>query len=207
MDKKIYIVLGAPGSGKGTRSELIQNTLGIPHISTGAIIRENREDIVSDTSSNYNIGKLMPDGFVGELLKKELNKLDTSKGYILDGYPRNIEQVEKLDEILSDRGEKITKVFSFEASLDTIYSRILGRKTCKKCSKIFRPSDRVSVGDKCPDCGGMIDLRTDDNAETLKNRIDTFFVEIKPIQEHYASEGLLEIVDANENPEHILNRI
>lgn len=206
MTKKIYVILGAPGSGKGTRSELIHEKLGIPHISTGSVIRNNA-DVISKYKDSVKNGKLIPDYVIEELLEKELNVQDTSNGYILDGYPRNIYQVQMLEKVLALRGEKITKVFLFEASLDTIYSRVLSRKICDKCSKTYGSLDNIAVGDVCPVCGGLIILRTDDNEQTLKNRIDVFFKEIEAIKKHYENMGLLEIVDANEDAREMLKRI
>lgn len=206
MSKKIYVILGAPGSGKGTRSELIQGKLGIPHISTGSVIRNNPE-VIGKYNESVNSGKLIPDEVIEKLLEKELEKEDTSNGYILDGYPRNIEQVKKLEAIMYRRGETITKVFLFEANLDTIYSRVLSRKTCSNCSKIYRATDNVSVGDKCSICGGLIVLRADDNEQTLKNRIDVFFTEIEDIKKYYDKMGILEVISATDEPKEILNRI
>lgn len=206
MNKKIYIILGAPGAGKGTRSELIREKLNIPHISTGSVIRENKE-VIAKYNQSVNSGKLIPDYVIEYLLEKELDKQDTSKGYILDGYPRNIEQSEILEKILEGRKEKITKVFLFEATLETIYYRILSRKICSKCSKIYGHSDDVAEGDKCPICSGKIILRKDDNERTLKNRVDVFFKEIENIKKYYSERKLLEIVDANEDPKDILNKI
>ncbi len=207
MSKKIFVILGAPGSGKGTRAEIMEEKLGIPHVSTGSVIRQKCDFIIDDKNSNYNYGKLMPDNFVEDLLTQELESIDTSSGYILDGYPRNIEQAKRLDAILESRGETITKVFLFEADLDTIYSRVLSRKVCPECARVYGSLDNISVGDKCLDCNGLVVLRTDDNEETLKNRIDTFFTEIVDIRKYYEDMGVLEVVDAKENASEMLNRI
>lgn len=207
MSKKIFVIIGAPGSGKGTSSEIISEKFDIPHISIGTVIRKNREDIINDKNSNYNKGKLTSDSIVQTLLINELDKINTSKGYILDGYPRTIKQVKILEEILKARKENITKVFLFDASLDLIYSRTLSRKICKNCNKVFKPSDNVLVGDKCPKCFGKIILRTDDNEKTLKNRIDTFFSEITPIKKYYDEQGILEIIDARQASTQISKKI
>ncbi len=206
MFKKIYVVLGAPGSGKGTRSQIIQDKLGIPHISTGSLIRQNTE-VISNYNETVSNGILIPDSVIEEILVRELKRHDTSNGYILDGYPRNIEQAKRLDKILSNRKEEITKVFLFEVTLETIHSRVLSRKICGQCSKIYGHMDNISEGDKCPICSGKIVLRTDDNEQTLKNRIDIFFKEIDEIKKYYKKMDKLEIVDGNKGSKEILNVI
>lgn len=206
MTKKIYVILGAPGSGKGTRSELISEAIDIPHISTGSVIKQNTE-VIAKYDEIMNRGDLIPDSVIEELLEEELEKKDTSKGYILDGYPRTIEQAKALEKILEKRGEKITKVFLFDANLETIYSRVHSRKICSRCSKIYGAKDKASVGDRCHICGGEIIHRTDDNEQTLANRIDVFFKEIESIKKYYEKMSLIEMIDANEEPKKMLDRI
>lgn len=202
----IYVILGAPGSGKGTRASILKEKLGITHISTGSMIRENKE-IYEKYKETVDNGHLLSDEIITELLKDRLIKKNMVKGCIIDGYPRTIEQAYKLDEILLGLGKKIDKVFLLEADNETIYSRILSRTVCSKCSEIYNKKYADENDNKCAKCGGELVLRTDDNNETLNNRIDVYYSNIDKIKEYYSKRGILEVINALEEPIKMLERI
>lgn len=202
----IYVILGAPGSGKGTRAQILQEKLGIVHISTGSMIRENKE-VYKKYKENIDNGKLLSDDVINELLKERLKKDDIIKGCIIDGYPRTIEQAYKLDEILLEQGKKIERVFLLDADNETIYSRILSRTICPKCGKIYNKKYADENNNRCGKCSEKLVLRTDDNNETLKNRINVYYTSIEQIKDYYMKKGILEIIDALEDPNKMVERI
>ncbi len=202
----IYILTGGPATGKGTRSDILANALGIPHISTGDILRE-----VSKT--NFEIadklskGELISDEIITELLKKRIMEEDCKKGFILDGYPRTIKQTYLLNELLDSLGRKITKVIELTAPDELVYKRILERKKCDKCGKIYGIDFPPKFENVCDDCGGTLSVRTDDTKETLKARIDTYKENSKEILDYYKSVGLLKTIDSSGHPERIVEEV
>ena len=202
----VYVIIGAPGSGKGTRSEILEERLGIIHISTGSLIREDTE-MYEKYKEDLEKGKLLSDEVISEILKRKLERDCTHKTCIIDGYPRTIEQAHILDKMLLQINRKIEKVFLLEADIDTIYSRILSRTVCSGCGKIYNEKYAKENNNKCEKCGGELVLRVDDNVATLKNRINLYYENIDEIKEYYSDKKILEIVDANEQPEKIVERV
>lgn len=141
------------------------------------------------------------------MLEERLKQSDVKNGCILDGYPRTIKQAYSLDEILKRIGKKIDKVYLLDANIDTIYSRVLSRVVCPKCLKIYNKKYAEESNNMCLDCNTELVIRTDDNADTLKNRIDVYFKNIDEIKKYYDKKGLLEIVDALEEPYKMLERV
>ena len=202
----IYIILGAPGSGKGTRSEILEEKLGIIHISTGSLIREDTE-MYEKYKEVLEKGQLLSDEAISEILKRKLERDCAEKTCIIDGYPRTLKQAYILDKILSELNEKIEKVFLLETDIETIYSRILSRTVCTGCGKIYNEKYAKENNNKCEKCGGDLTVRLDDNVATLKNRINLYYENIDEIKEYYSKKNILEVVDANEEPEKIIERI
>jgi len=200
----VYVILGAPGSGKGTRADVLEEKLGITHISTGSLIRENKEVYEKYRDVIVN-GKLVPDEVIANILKERIRSEEGD--CIIDGYPRTIEQAYKLDEMLSECGKKIQKVFLLVADEETIYSRILSRMICSKCGETYNKKYAIENDNKCSKCGHELVLRTDDNSDTLKNRIDVYYDNIDKIKEYYEQKEILEIVDALEEPNKMLERV
>jgi len=200
----VYVILGAPGSGKGTRADVLEKELGIMHVSTGSLIRENKE-VYEEFKETITSGKLVPDEVIAKLLKDRIENED--ENCIIDGYPRTIEQVYKLDEMLTNCGKKIHKVFLLVADEQTIYSRILSRMVCSKCGETYNKKYAIENNNRCGKCGHELVLRTDDNTETLKNRIDVYYDNIDEIKDYYNQKGILEIVDALEDPNKMLERV
>ncbi|MDD2628426.1 MAG: nucleoside monophosphate kinase [Clostridia bacterium] len=202
----VYIMLGAPGSGKGTRAEILKDKFNFVHVSTGSMIRENKQ-IYSKYEEQLKKGMLLSDELVNLLVSQRLSADDIKNGVIIDGYPRTLKQAKALDGILKRLEMKIEKVFLLVADTKTIYSRILSRTVCSECSKVFTKKEAEKTVNKCPNCGGELVLRTDDNEETLKNRIEIFYENIDEIQKYYEDKGLLETINALDLPEKIIGRI
>ena len=202
----IYVVLGAPGVGKGTRAKVICEKLNIPHISTGSLIRESKE-IFEKYKSMMGDGKLLPDEAIKEMLVERLKKEDAKDGFVLDGYPRTLEQVKDLDEILSNMGKSIKKAFLFEAPEEEIYNRALNRRICVPCDKIYGWGKGVDAPKTCEKCGRELTVRADDNPETIKRRLEVYHSQIDPIIAHYKNAGILEVIDAMEDKEKVLESV
>lgn len=201
-----YILTGGPATGKGTRSEILSKALGIAHISTGDILREvsKKDETMKDMLSK---GILIPDETMTKLLKERLMQDDCKKGFILDGYPRTINQVYELEKILDEMGVKIDKVIELTVPDELAFKRILERKKCEKCGKMYGIDFPPKVENVCDVCGGKLVIRTDDTKETLKARIDTYKENSKEILEYYKNKGLLKTIDSSSHPERMVEEI
>lgn len=201
-----YILTGGPATGKGTRSEILSKALGIAHISTGDILREvsKKDETMKDMLSK---GILIPDETMTKLLKERLMQDDCKKGFILDGYPRTINQVYELEKILDEMGVKIDKVIELTVPDELAFKRILERKKCEKCGKMYGIDFPPRVENVCDVCGGKLVIRTDDTKETLKARIDTYKKNSKEILEYYKNKGLLKTIDSSSHPERMVEEI
>ena len=187
------IFLGAPGAGKGTQAEKVAARLGIPTISTGAIIRaaiQNGTAMGIKAKKFIDEGALVSDDVVIGIIKERLNESDCDKGYILDGFPRTVPQAEALDQM----GISIDAVISLEVSDEDIVSRMSGRRVCKTCGKtyhtIYNPS---SKGDDC-ECGAKLIIRSDDAPDVVRSRLEVYHSTTEPLKSYYAEKGNLKIV-------------
>ncbi len=182
------IFLGAPGAGKGTQAEKISERLGIPTISTGAIIRSA---VKSETAMGLKAkkfmeqGALVPDDVVIGIIKERLAESDCDKGYILDGFPRTVVQAEALDSM----GVTIDKVVSLEVADEAIVERMSGRRVCLKCGKtyhtVYNPSAR---GELC-ECGEALTIRSDDAPEVVRSRLSVYHTATEPLKDFYRGKG------------------
>ena len=199
----IYIFMGGPATGKGTRSEILANHLNIPHISTGEILRDvSKTD--EDLAKRLSKGKLVPDEEMTSILKARIQKDDCKKGFVLDGYPRTLNQVYALNSILEELGRSITKVFELVISDELALRRILERKKCEYCGKDYGLDFPPKVEGICDNCGHKLSKRTDDTKETLELRIKTYKKNSKEILDYYREVGLLKTVDASNHPEKVI---
>ncbi|HIV05467.1 MAG TPA: adenylate kinase [Candidatus Merdousia gallistercoris] len=195
MKKANLIMLGAPGSGKGTRAVALCEVLGIVQVSTGDLFRYN---IKQDTElgklakSYINKGELVPDDVTAAMVKDRLKNPDTANGFILDGFPRTIAQAEMLDKILEELGEKIAYVIYLNVPDAEIIRRISGRLICSECQtsyhKEFNPPKKENICDKC---GGKLYTRDDDKPETVRKRLEVFRSTTFPLVDYYKSRGIL----------------
>lgn len=189
------IMLGAPGAGKGTHSEFISSSCGIPTISTGQILRtavKNGTAVGLAAKEYIDKGQLVPDGVIIDIIKERLSQPDCEKGYILDGMPRTIPQAEALE----DQGIEIDIALSIGADDVVIEERLSGRRACGECGStfhvIFNPPKQDGV---CDFCGGGIIQRPDDSPEMVKERLKVFHRETSPLIEFYKSRGKLVSVE------------
>ena len=188
------IFLGAPGAGKGTQAERVSERLGIPTISTGAIIRtavKNGTKRGIEAKKFIEHGNLVPDEIVIDIVKERLAKSDCDKGYILDGFPRSVPQAIALDEM----GVSLDYVISLEVSDETIVERMSGRRVCSNCGKTFHTISRPSSkGELCDACDTQLTIRTDDAPDVVRSRLKVYHSTTEPLKDHYREKGLLRIV-------------
>ena len=192
------IFLGAPGAGKGTQAEVVSARLGIPTISTGAIIREaikNGTETGLKAKKFIEQGNLLPDDVVIEIVKERLAKSDCSHGYILDGFPRTVPQAEALDHM----GVVLDKVVSLEVDDEVILERMTGRRVCSTCGKTYHIHHAPSKdGQNCDKCKTELSIRADDAPEVVKSRLDLYHDITEPLKHYYADSGKLVLVPGEE---------
>lgn len=185
------IIMGAPGSGKGTQAALICKKHNIPHVSTGDLLRKNIADgteLGKQAKAYMDAGKLVPDELVIALLKNRIAEPDCKKGFLLDGFPRNKAQAEVLDGIVT-----IDIALNLDTDLDKIAERAASRRVCLKCG--HTTSIQAQPDGICPECGDKLVIRDDDNLETVKNRLKVYAQNTAPLIEYYKAKGVLKAVD------------
>ena len=189
------IILGAPGAGKGTQSAAITEKYGIPHISTGDILRQNVKDgtpIGKKAKEYMDKGALVPDEIVIELVRQRIAKEDCKKGYLLDGFPRSKAQAEALDKITN-----IDKVVNIDIDLKLLLNRLTGRRVCDACGETYHVT--TMKGDKCAKCGkGKLVQRSDDNEEAVGKRLSVYTAQTAPLIEYYKAKGKLTSVNGSQ---------
>ena len=198
------ILLGAPGSGKGTQAALVSEKFNIAHISTGDIFRDNiqrQTPIGLKIKSIIDAGNLCPDELTIEIVKKRLSEPDCASGYLLDGFPRNTTQALALDGFAAP-----DKVIELAIPLDKIERRITGRRSCVKCKNSFH-IDFIGDRKDCPHCGGELFIRADDNAESVKERLKVYQDMTEPLIGYYKKQGKLIAVDADSSVENVFDAI
>jgi len=194
------VFIGAPGSGKGTQAKILAKEYNLECLSTGDLLRkevENKSDIGQIAENLMTQGKLVDDEIVIEIIKNNISKND-DKGYIFDGFPRNVHQAIMLEKMLTQLNKKIDKVINFDVNEEIIIKRISGRISCRNCgsvyNKYYNPTAKDGICDNC----GSNDLyqRADDNEETVKNRLEIFKKSSFPLIDFYEKKNLLVTIDA-----------
>ncbi len=202
----IYIMLGGPATGKGTRSEILADKLNIPHISTGDILRVAAERN-NDIKQKLSKGELITDDVINELLYIRLSRSDCKNGFILDGYPRKIDQAYALEAMMRKLNMRITEAIELIVPRELAFKRVLERRECPKCGKSFGIDFPSMNGDNCDECGTKLIKRSDDTEETLKKRMDAYEILSKPILDYYRKRGILRTIDSSSHPEKILGTL
>ena len=185
------VFMGPPGAGKGTQAEKIIETYQIPHISTGDMFRKaikDQTELGMEAKRYMDQGALVPDHVTIGIVKDRLSESDCKSGFLLDGFPRTVDQAKALDEILTSLDSKIDYVINIDVDLDILKERLTGRRICRSCGAtyhmIFNPP---AVAGTCDKCGGELYQRKDDNEETVGNRLDVYVNQTKPLLDYYLS--------------------
>jgi adenylate kinase len=205
------VLLGPPGAGKGTQAKSLAEKLKLPHVSTGDLLRQNVKDATSlgkQAKDFMDKGLLVPDGLVAEMLLKRFDQADIKNGFILDGYPRNLSQAEKLDQILSKKNMDIDLAIYLDTSDPVIIQRLTGRLVCVSCGANFHvtnmPPEKEGI---CDHCGGRLYQRNDDKEETVKKRIEVYKQETASLIDYYRNKQKLHTFCADADAELVLNQI
>lgn len=205
--------IAPPAAGKGTQAELVVEKYHIPHISTGDILREiSKEDseIGNYVEETLASGKLVKDEITYQLIEDRLKKDDCKNGFIIDGFPRNLEQANEYDKILDKLGYEVGNVILINIDKKTLEKRITGRRLCENCNTIYNINDENSspkVESVCDNCGGKLYQRSDDNLEAFETRYAMYQEKTEPIIEHYRKQNVLIEVDGNDTVENIFKSI
>lgn len=195
------VILGPPGAGKGAEAGRLSQRYGIPHISTGEILRSAVRDGSSwgkKAKRFLDKGELVPDEIMMELVKLRLHGKDCTEGFILDGFPRNLTQAEELDAIGKEMNWVLNGVIDIEASQEIILRRLSNRRVCSSCGAVYNLiTAPPQVAGRCDRCGGKLYQREDDRPQTIKKRLSIFAKQIKELQEYYRAQGILMDVEGD----------
>jgi adenylate kinase len=194
------VMLGAPGSGKGTQAQRMQQARGFPQISTGDLLRRavaDKTPLGLKAKAVMDAGNLVSDDIVLGIIKERLTKPDAQRGFILDGYPRNRAQADSLEAVLTELGVRLDAAVLMDVELDVLMKRLTGRRTCSTTGQVlniyFSSAEEL---DACRKAGGELLQRDDDNEKTIRNRLEVYERQTAPLIEYYRERGLLKTVDA-----------
>ena len=187
------ILLGAPGAGKGTQAEKIEKAYEIPQISTGAILRAERDagtELGNKAKAFMDAGDLVPDELIVAMAEKRISGNDCQKGFILDGFPRTSAQAEALGHMLAGMQKKLNAVINIKVNEDILVKRLLGRRQCLKCGDNFNVYFNAPKKENiCDSCGSELNQRSDDNEETIRNRFDVYNNQTNTLIDYYKNQG------------------
>jgi adenylate kinase len=198
----VVLLLGAPGAGKGTQARFLAETLGIPHVASGDLLREHRQrgTQLGRTAQGYmDRGDLVPDSLVVDMICDRLDRPDARRGALLDGFPRTVAQAAALDDSLSERGGQVRVAVYVDVPMDVLVERLAGRWLCRGCQasyhERFHPSRTSGLCDRCE---GPLYQRTDDARQVVANRVAVYLRDTLPVVQRYERQGLLRRVDGDQ---------
>lgn len=205
------ILLGPPGAGKGTQAKSISNKYSVPHISTGDIFRYNISNgtpLGIEAKKYLDKGHLVPDELTIDIIKDRLKQDDCKNGFLLDGYPRTVNQAEALETLLKDLGTKLDTALLIKVPKSFIIDRMTGRRVCKACGASyhikFNPTKEECI---CDLCGGETYQRADDNEDTVSERLEIYDAQTQPLIEYYSNKNLLAEVDGTQTIDKVFEDI
>jgi len=192
------LIMGAPGAGKGTQAALIKDAYNISHISTGDMFRKaiaEQTPTGIEAKKFIDQGQLVPDYVTNNLVKERLAQADCAKGFLLDGYPRNLDQAVELDKILKELNIKLDAVINISVDDNFLIERITGRRTCTKCGASYHVvANKPKQEGICDVCGSELIQRADDTEETIKSRLNVYYGKTEPVLSYYEKQGLVKNV-------------
>jgi adenylate kinase len=201
------ILLGPPGAGKGTQATRIAEDFGIPHISTGDILRANvREGTALGVEAKrfMDAGDLVPDEVIIGMVGDRLTEPDAAEGFLFDGFPRTVPQAVALEELLVGRETPLDVVLRLAVAKDEVVERLTGRRTCSQCGRIFHLRfDPPAEANRCDDCNGELQQRDDDTEDVVLNRLEVYASQTEPLEHFYWERGLLRDVEAIGTPDEV----
>lgn len=205
------VILGVPGAGKGTQAAVISQKLGIPHISTGEIFRDNiknNTELGKLAKEYIDKGKLVPDEVTIKIVKQRLEQDDCVRGFILDGFPRTVAQADALELSLCKHHQRINKVLDIEVSDNEIVKRMAGRRVCPVCGLTYHIDFKPpQFAGRCDSCEGILVHREDDKEETVRERLRVYHAQTEPLIEYYKEKGLLAAVDGGHGVEETTEKV
>src|SRR3989344_510724 len=200
------VIFGPPGVGKGTLSDMLAEKHKIPHISTGDIFRKEIKSGNSELIQYVEKGLLVPDSVVNKIVEKGLKQENCKNGFILDGYPRTIDQAEFLENVLWKLKKKINFILNLEASENLIVKRLSARRNCGKCGALYNLiTMKPKKKDTCDKCGSALAQRKDDEPETVRKRVQVYQQETAPLIDYYKKKKMLTNIDASKRPKEIFS--
>ncbi|MDH3418509.1 MAG: adenylate kinase [Gammaproteobacteria bacterium] len=205
------VLLGAPGSGKGTQAERLQAKHGMPQVSTGDLLRAavaEQTPLGLEAKAAMDAGELVSNEIVLAMIRERLGQPDAAGGYILDGFPRNLEQAKALGLLLDELDQTLDAVVLLHVDFDILMKRLTGRRTCSKTGKLlniyFSSQEEI---DACTEAGGELLQRDDDNEETIRHRLEVYDRQTAPLIDHYRETGLLRVVEAQSSMDEVYARL
>ena len=196
------MVFGAPGAGKGTQAKFLVERYNIPQISTGDMLRAaivEETQMGMEAKKYMDAGELVPDSTIIGIIKERLEKDDCQNGFILDGFPRTIAQAEALQALMQESGKKLDRVLSFDVPDKLIIQRIAGRRICPKCGASYHIEfNTPKKNGICDVCGTELIIRKDDNADTVKNRLENYYKQTAPLIDFYKNLGVFAQIDGSQ---------
>ncbi|MBR2532541.1 MAG: adenylate kinase [Lachnospiraceae bacterium] len=201
------LIIGAPGTGKGTMSEKLIEKYGIVHVSTGDMLREsvkNGTEVGKKAHGYMERGELVPDEVIHDIILERFAQKDMENGILMDGYPRTLAQAEDLDSILASLGKKVDCVLNLELDEEILIGRVTGRRTCPNCKAIYHIQNKPpKVEGVCDICGSQLVTRKDDTVESLRVRLEAYHESTKDVIGYYANKGIVKTINADQSVEKV----
>ena len=205
------VLIGAPGSGKGTQAKFLIEKYNIPQVSTGDLLRAAvaaQTPLGRQAKAVMDAGQLVPNDIVIGMIRERIMRPDAENGFIMAGFPRNLEQAEAMDALLANLGRPIDAVLQINVDFDLLMQRMVGRLTCLSCGTLFNSfTNPPAIDSQCDNCGGTLHHRSDDNEETIDRRLRVYETHTQPLTAYYSNKGNLHVIDGQGTVEEVKKRI
>lgn len=209
MSRRILILLGPPGAGKGTQASRLSAELGLPHVSTGDLFREHRKqgtELGKRAQEYMDSGRLVPDDLVLDMLFERVAQPDAARGFLLDGFPRTLPQAEALEKRLGTGAQ--VRVLDLRVGDKVLVERLTGRRMCKGCGHIHHvQTSAPKTAGRCDRCAGELYTRTDDEPATVQKRLVVYRDQTQPLQGYYSKRGLRQEIDGERSPDEVFRSL